>query len=112
MGKKMCVIIHKPKNVTIEENILRMCWDKNSNGAGFMYSEDNKLIVKRGYMKFKRFEKNFRNVEDKELIIHFRLASCGKVAPELCHPFKINENLAVVHNGHINLDIDDEDMSD
>jgi predicted glutamine amidotransferase len=80
-----------------------MCWNANHDGAGFMYSEENKLIVKRGYMKYKRFKDSYLRHEDKEMVIHFRWASCGIISPNTCHPFKINENLAVVHNGHINV---------
>ena len=99
----MCVIIHKPANISIDDTILRLCWDANKDGAGFMYSDNGKLIVKRGYMKYKRFKSAYLPVEDKEMVIHFRWASCGDVSPTMCHPFKVNEDLAMVHNGHIDI---------
>lgn len=101
--RKMCVIIHKPSNVRIEDNILKMCWDANHDGAGFMYSDGDKLIVKRGYMKYKRFRDSYLRNEDSEMVIHFRWASCGIISANTCHPFKINENLALAHNGHISI---------
>lgn len=97
----MCVIIHKPVDKIIPEEILHLCWIKNNNGAGFMYAEDDKLYVKKGFMKLKDFLDSYEKVKDKELVIHFRLASCGELTPEMCHPFAINDELAMVHNGHI-----------
>lgn len=99
----MCVIIHKPEDALLGEDILRMCWNANNNGAGFMYATNNELIVKRGYMKFKNFYKSYKSVEDKNMVIHFRWASCGEVSATACHPFKLSQNVAMVHNGHVNI---------
>ncbi len=109
----MCVIIHKPANTSVHEEVLRLCWIKNSNGAGFMYAEDNKIYIKKGFMKLKDFLESYKEYESKELVIHFRLASCGEITPEMCHPFAINDELAIVHNGHITIPyLKDKNMSD
>lgn len=108
----MCVIIQKPENIDIDDEVLYMCWAANKDGAGFMFAENNKLYTFRGYMKFKNFYKSYLKYKDRELVIHFRWASCGKVSPAMCHPFKINENLAVVHNGHIDIPFEIGEISD
>lgn len=104
----MCVIIHKPKNVQIDEEILRMCWDHNKDGAGIMFSENNKLNIYKGYMHFKSFYEVYDYFKDKELLMHFRFATLGLVHPLMCHPFKSHKNLGVMHNGILNIDLIDE----
>lgn len=99
----MCVIIRKPKGIEVSERVLRKCWEHNSNGAGFMYSEKGSLVVVKGLMKFQEFLKAYQdhNPIEKEVIIHFRLASHGKIVPEQTHPFVVGKSLGLVHNGII-----------
>ena len=98
----MCVIINKPVSISIPDDILKKCWDTNPHGAGFMYSDSSKLIVKKGFMTFDRFLKEYRAVDQsKNIVIHFRLASYGEVVPEQTHPMSVYSNLAFVHNGHM-----------
>lgn len=102
----MCVIIRKPKNIEVSTDILKLCWNANKDGAGFMYSEDNKLVFKKGLMSFEDFLKEYDacNPIDKEVIIHFRFATHGAIANEQTHPFIIHGNVGVMHNGIINFE--------
>lgn len=95
----MCQIIYKPNNATITKNELRQCWIENSDGAGFMFSENNKLIVQKGYMSFRSFWKAIKLNLNKTLVMHFRFSTHGPKNPDNTHPFLINESLAVCHNG-------------
>ena len=97
----MCVIIHKQPGVTIPEDTLRKCWLSNFHGAGFMYSENKKLVIKKGYMKLKDFliAYNESNPKDKEMIIHFRYATHGKIDEGGTHPYLVQNRIGVVHNG-------------
>ena len=108
----MCVIIQKPNKIDINNEVLHMCWNANKDGAGFMFAENNKLYTFRGYIKFDSFYKSYLKYKDRELVIHFRFASCGKISNNMCHPFKINEKLALMHNGHIDIPFDIGEMSD
>lgn len=115
----MCVIICKNKNdrlPTKEE--LKNCFDYNSDGAGFMYVNNNKIYIDKGYMTkkdfLKRFDilcKKFNNFEGKGLVIHCRITTHGGTNPHNCHPFpvsekmenlkklKIKSDLGIAHNG-------------
>jgi hypothetical protein len=97
----MCVIVHSPKGTEIDKNTMEKLWKRNNDGGGFMLSKDNRLIVKKGYFNFDAFLKDFTvyNCSDIEKAIHFRIKTKGKVDIVNCHPFKIHENLAVMHNG-------------
>lgn len=104
----MCLIIVKPAGVSIDEENYFAGFDWNDNGAGFCYIEDDKLVVDKGYMKFKKFMKAVRDKESLELVIHFRRASPGMVINEQnCHPFEFksktfpNFSFAMVHNGRL-----------
>lgn len=117
----MCVIIAKNKNVdlpTIED--LKNCFNNNSDGAGFMYVENNEVIIDKGYMTLKSFLKHFKklcnkynNFKNKALVIHCRIGTSGGNIPQNTHPYIIDENIkklkatyiksdfGVAHNGII-----------
>ena len=100
----MCIAIYKPADKNISKRILGRCWNNNNDGAGFMYAKDDRLYVDKGYFEFKKFWKAIRPhiLDDpKALVIHFRIATSGKVDAENCHPFLINDGLGLVHNGII-----------
>ena len=39
--------------------------------------------------------------ETEEMLIHFRIKTHGALSTEMCHPFEINDHLAMIHNGII-----------
>lgn len=100
----MCVIIHKPSDVDINEHVLKACWDENKDGAGIMYALNDELRIIKGLMKFKHLMSFYKKLKHLELLIHFRYATHGMINKEMTHPFKINDNLAFMHNGIIHLD--------
>ena len=104
----MCVIIHRPKNSEIPLETLEQCWASNGDGAGILFVTDpfndpfnRQLIIKKGLMTFNEFYEQYNKYKNNELLIHFRLASAGRICKELTHPFYINQNIAVMHNGHL-----------
>ena len=117
----MCVICYKPAGIPVDMGVLKKCWDSNSNGAGLMFSENNKLVIAKGFMKWrtvKRYIKRrgMNTLKELPVAFHFRIATHGSVAEKNTHPFKINDNLAMMHNGVIS-SVDryigkDDDVSD
>jgi hypothetical protein len=102
----MCIAIYKPAGVEIERDTLRNCWDHNKDGAGFMYPLDGKLVMEKGFMRWKVFKRHWNRLGDlrKELpiVLHFRTATHGSVSPPNCHPFKLEDtDIGYVHNGVI-----------
>lgn len=94
---------YKDKILTPEfEERLFDAWTTSNDGAGFMYSCDNKLYIKSGYFLFepfynllckcaKRYDSNF--------VISFRTALVGNSSKANCQPNKVNNNLAVCSFG-------------
>ena len=116
----MCIIAVKPIGEELmERRILENCFNYNSDGMGFMWNEDGKVHISKGYMNF---EEGYRvlkeldrriNLKDRGLVIHFRIATSGNVDMGACHPFAISNSdktlrtlelttdIGVAHNGII-----------
>jgi len=129
----MCIIIHKPKDKTVDLDALKRCWDRNDHGAGFMFANDNKVWGNKGYMTFEAllaglhgagFYRKGKLTGKHAVTIHFRLASHGKIQPSNCHPFPVTDELdvlkarfweadcGVAHNGVIPIERDNKNISD
>ena len=118
----MCIIVAKKKGINIpNEETLRECFNRNSDGAGLMYVKDGKIHIEKGYMTFAAFIERLNNLnkelnfKEKSLVMHFRITTSGGTKPENCHPFPISdkvedlkatsiitEDVAMAHNGIIN----------
>lgn len=127
----MCVIAVKPKNVELpSDEYIQNMWDTNKDGAGFMYTKDNKVVISKGFMVFEDFKRALDTLKQEvdlvetPLIMHFRITTHGGTSPENTHPFPISENkehlraldltcnLAMAHNGVISSVPREDDMSD
>lgn len=109
----MCVIVAMPPKKTISKKILENCYEHNNDGYGIMAAIDGKLETVKRIGDFKQFMSDFKQFPKNSVrIIHFRYKTHGDITAENCHPFFINENLALMHNGIIDCDIVDANMSD
>lgn len=118
----MCVIVAKPTGIDIpSEDILRKCFQKNSDGAGYMFSENGKVHIKKGFMTFSDFYGNVMydyerlNGKERAFVLHFRIGTQGSNSRELTHPYPVSKNLdelkltetytnmGMAHNGIISL---------
>lgn len=102
----MCVAIHKPAGVSIDEIIIRNCFNRNDHGAGFAYlAPEGGMVVKKAINDVDEFIKEVKAVEQNEMIIHCRVMSKGAISDANCHPFTIEGkdnpemSYAVIHNG-------------
>jgi len=97
----MCIAIYKPKDKLIPQDTLEQCYNANSDGAGYMFHKNGKLYIKKGFFSFADFWRSYRRDKSKECVIHFRIKTHGLINEANCHPYKINDNFAFVHNGMI-----------
>lgn len=118
----MCIIIAKDKYGRLpNEEELKNSFEYNSDGAGFMYVKDGKVVIDKGYMTYDAFLKHykslleeFNNFKGKSLVMHFRIGTSGKNIKENTHPFPISsdtrklrakhlsqEDIGIAHNGII-----------
>jgi glutamine amidotransferase len=109
--------ILKPSNKPIFKRKLHECWTSNPDGAGFMWSHNKTLYIRKGFMTFRKFYRTFRAMErdfpEADFAIHFRIATHGGVNGDNCHPFKIaGHNVGVIHNGILSVTIPNKYQSD
>ena len=97
----MCIAIYKPEGKVLSQATLKECYDANPDGAGFMYAEDKKLHIQKGFFSYDSFYKAYKDHETKQAVLHFRIKTHGKIDTTNCHPFTVNSSLAFVHNGII-----------
>ena len=107
----MCIAIYKPAGKVLSQETLKECYDNNPDGAGFMYAEDKKLHIEKGFFSLQSFYEAYVKHQDKKAVLHFRIKTHGKIDTTNCHPFAVNSSLAFVHNGIIS-GFGDSDHSD
>lgn len=101
----MCLLIFSPdiKKSTISMEDLKRGFEKNDDGAGLAYIKNRRVIIDKGYFKFESFknayERIVRSIEG-PLMIHFRMATSGKMDHANSHPMSIFDGtLCMGHNG-------------
>lgn len=101
----MCVIIVKTKEGKLpSKQDLKNCFQRNSDGAGFMYCNSKKeVVIDKGYMDFdsfyQRFEKlckKYNDFKNKNLVMHMRISTAGGVKRENTHPYPICNSIKVM----------------
>ena len=98
----MCIAIYKPEGKVISKETLQECYRSNPDGAGFMFAENKRLHIEKGFFSFDSFYEAYKHHENKQAVLHFRIKTHGKIDTTNCHPFAVNGSLAFVHNGIIN----------
>ncbi len=116
----MCVIIVKKSGIDLpNKSTLEACWKRNPHGAGFMFNDDDYVIIRKGFMNFDEFylrlktANEFYHLKERAVVIHFRISTSGLVDKGNCHPFPISNSnddlrntsivtkLGIAHNGII-----------
>lgn len=113
----MCVIfIVDSDDLRPSQEEVQAAFDANDDGGGTAHRETA------GGVSLVRWKKNLGSEEmiDRCLtlpvpyVAHFRIASCGGIRPELCHPFPLEDGIpldlegttangVLFHNGHWNM---------
>ena len=125
----MCIAIIKNKNVKMpDKDILKICFDNNSDGAGFAFYRNGLIHIKKGFFTFNGFMEAIdkANIKSEEpMLIHFRVATHGKINIDNCHPFPVTNKFSkmifpniitnddvMVHNGKLDIGITSSMYSD
>lgn len=127
----MCIIAAKPAGVAMPKpEYINNMFSNNKDGAGFMYANNNKVYIEKGFMNQKAFEDRLDELSRQfdltklPMVMHFRITTHGGTKPENCHPFPISDSIGhlkklktrsdmgVAHNGIITIDCRSKDISD
>jgi len=109
----MCIIIAKDKIGRLpKEEELKQAFDYNDDGAGFMYVDNGKVVIDKGYMTYDSFIKHYKkllnkydNFKNKSLVIHCRIGTSGKNTKGNTHPYPITDNERLLKTRHLRQDI-------
>lgn len=97
----MCLAIFKPENKQIKKRYLEAGFNGNSDGAGFAYIKDKRIVIEKGFFNFAEFWVAYEKIDKRSpMLIHFRWATHGKKDAQNCHPFELLAGRgAMIHNG-------------
>ena len=104
----MCIAILKTKNGVITDEELRSSFKNNSDGAGIAYTSNNELRIVKGIFNVDVFIKTVRQAEklaDNNILIHCRIGTSGQKDKNNTHPFVINNNICLIHNGILDVTV-------
>ena len=104
----MCIIaVKQAHHKMIDESIIETMFQNNPDGAGYMYSCNNKVHIEKGFMTLKELLNSLDNlkkkvnIEEIPLILHFRISTSGKVDGATCHPFPVTSDLNALRKTHV-----------
>jgi len=99
----MCIIASVPAGKSIPAEHLSNMWDNNRHGGGIGYIDENNVVqiekdmTKDGFMK--KYEDISRKYGNRDMVVHFRIATAGSVCLDNTHPFRVNKQTVMAHNG-------------
>lgn len=106
----MCVIVHQPSGAYLSKKTAKEMWDRNPDGAGFAYIDDEGEIQTGHAMSFEKFWSMFETQRspnrDKDFLVHFRIGTSGLKDITNVHPFQVDEHTVMAHNGMLNRLVD------
>lgn len=103
----MCIIVLNKKGL-IPENTLKTCYESNPDGMGLMYAKNGRIKIIKELTDFDKFYVSYMKIRIKHkgnIALHFRIRTAGNVNEKNLHPFFVNQNLAFMHNGILDIDV-------
>lgn len=97
----MCLIIQGLKS-SISKDILADAYDSNQDGWGIMYSYRQKLKVTRGFT-LENLYRALEKVPDVEIFVHLRMRTHGDISQSNLHPYRVTNDLYLMHNGIVDV---------
>ena len=99
----MCVIIHQPKGSYLTKDRAQRLWKINSDGGGFAFIDDEETIQTERAMEFTPFWTAFERARSafpqRDFLLHMRIATHGDTSLANCHPFDVDDETVMMHNG-------------
>jgi predicted glutamine amidotransferase len=101
----MCIaILNSGKKISFKK--FKASLESNPDGFGIAYIDSGQiktfkslsLDVKNLYKKYGMY---FNKFSQKPMLVHFRIGTGSNIDLFNCHPFMVNNNLAMIHNGII-----------
>lgn len=102
----MCIAIYHDQSCPLDPEAFENSWSNNPDGGGFAYfDESNELVIKKSMNKGQMYDQYYKAIEEygdkSPFLVHFRIATHGTVDLANAHPFRVNANTVLIHNGMI-----------
>ena len=108
----MCIIAIKPAGVEMpEEETRRAMWTNNPDGAGYMYPEKGRVVIRKGFMSLRSMESSLKdlgnrlNLKELPMVLHYRIGTHGGNTPENTHPFPVTEAIPLLQKSKVKADL-------
>jgi hypothetical protein len=102
----MCLLIAHPKVAEpVSDAWIKDFYESNPDGMGVMYAEDGHVQVHKCLPATPERAIQFwrKHVEGRDCAVHFRMATHGHIDMANCHPYQIEKNLWLMHNGILDI---------
>jgi hypothetical protein len=102
----MCIAIYQSPGCKLPKEQMVESWKSNPDGGGFAYfNEHGDIVIEKDMtldgMLYKYECAVDRYAQSSPFAVHFRIATHGGVNIDNCHPFRVSEQTALIHNGII-----------
>ena len=110
----MCLIIHKPPQARVPEELLASAAEFNPHGFGLMtFGADGRITLRRrSRTRLPELKRLCREYETAECVIHLRYRTRGTIELENTEPMRITNEICMVHNGTVALEPHSPNRSD
>lgn len=96
----MCILIHHTPETNFELGHLQDFFNKNSDGFGAMVKQPDGVKIIKTVGNIDEIHELYNNeIKGYEAVIHFRMKTHGDIDLFNCHPYQVNDNLWMAHNG-------------
>jgi len=109
----MCLIITQPAGLTLSRAHLRDVAARNGDGFGIMRAHKGALHVWRTVGDIDEIIQLYtQHAAGRACVLHWRMATHGAVSLDNAHPFRLTPDIAVVHNGMLDVGTPTRGLSD
>lgn len=118
----MCLIaVQKAGDVMFSRQEMRNSWENNSDGAGYMYVVDGRVVIRKPFFTFRDLRRAYagdfqKHGKDSPFVVHYRWTTHGLEDKCNTHPHRVptaeGGSIGMVHNGVITIESDDQTKSD
>ena len=100
----MCIAITKPADTKPDWEAYQQGFTRNPDGWGFAVPHDGRVLIRKDVTSFDKFREAFELHAHLPALVHFRIKTHGLVNKRNCHPFRLTDSLAMIHNGMLDLE--------
>lgn len=112
----MCIaILQRSNSEDLDWDTFERCSQRNDDGMGLMWVENGEIKVWKSLDRLDLMFDKYKDLREKynmPIALHFRNATKGEVTLDNCHPFFVNEDMAMMHNGTLSIKVDEKGKSD